>query len=71
MSLTLEQKDFIVNKYNSVDMSDFGFEERVEIIVDYLLDYDIVDLSDDEDGDEHQELYNSVWEYLESHLEKS
>ena len=66
MELTKEQKDFIVSKYRSVDMEIFPFEEKVDVIVDYMLDEDIEDISDDEHGDAHEDLYNTVWEYLES-----
>ena len=66
MKLTDDQKEFIIKKYESADMEGFPFEEKVEIIVDYMLDEDIEDISDDEHGDAHEDLYNTVWEYLES-----
>jgi hypothetical protein len=68
MELTKDQKNFIVSKYRSVDMERFPFEEKVEIIVDYMLDDNIEDLSDDENGDAHEDLYNTVWEYLEENM---
>jgi hypothetical protein len=66
MQLTEAQKKFIDQKYKSADMEGFPFEEKVEIIVDYMLDDEIEDISDDEHGDAHEDLYNTVWEYLET-----
>ena len=66
MQLTEAQKKFIDRKYKSADMEGFPFEEKVEIIVDYMLDDEIEDISDDEHGDAHEDLYNTVWEYLEA-----
>jgi hypothetical protein len=66
MKLTEAQRKFIDQKYKSADMEVFPFEEKVEIIVDYMLDEEIEDISEDEHGDAHEDLYNTVWEYLES-----
>jgi hypothetical protein len=33
-----------------------------------LLDENIVDISGDEDGDAHEDLYNTVWEHLEFYI---
>jgi hypothetical protein len=66
MKLTEAQRKFIDQKYKSADMEVFPFEEKVEIIVDYMLDEEIEDISDDEHGDAHEDLYNTVWEYLET-----
>lgn len=66
MELSQDQKEFILKKYQSADMDDFPMEEKVEIIVDYMLDEDIEDISYDEHGDAHEDLYNTVWEYLET-----
>jgi len=65
MKLTEAQRKFIDQKYKSADMEVFPFEEKVEIIVDYMLDEEIEDISEDEHGDAHEDLYNTVWEYLE------
>jgi hypothetical protein len=65
MNFTEKQKDLINQKYNSVDHCDKDFSDVVEVVTDYLLDENIVDISDDEEGDAHEDLHNSVWEYLE------
>jgi hypothetical protein len=65
MELTKNQKEFIEEKYDSMDPKNFEFEDVVIFISDELLDDNIVDISGDEDGDAHEDLYNSVWEHLE------
>ena len=67
MKLNESNKKIILEKYHSSDHEKFGdFSEVVEMITDYLLEENIIDISYDEDGDAHEDLYNSVWEYLES-----
>jgi hypothetical protein len=68
MELTKNQKSSIEEKYDSMDPRNIEFEDMVSIIVDDLLDENIVDISGDEDGDAHEDLYNSVWEHLEFYL---
>lgn len=68
MELTKNQKSFIEEKYDSMDPRNIEFEEMVSLIVDDLLDENIVDISGDEDGDAHEDLYNNVWEHLEFYL---
>ena len=65
MELSREQKLSIEEKYDSMDPRNIEFEDMVGLIVDDLLDENIVDISDDEDGDAHEELYNTVWNHLE------
>lgn len=40
-------------------------DDRVELTLDYLIDNDIVDLSEDEDGDMYEALSNDVYEFIE------
>jgi len=68
MELTLTQKKFIEEKYDSMDPRNIEFEDAVELIIDSLIDNDLVDLSNDEYGDEHEDLYNTVWEHLEYYI---
>ena len=68
MELAKNQKEFIEEKYDSMDPRNVEFEDMVTFIVDGLLDENIVDISGDEDGDAHEDLYNSVWEHLEFYL---
>lgn len=65
MELNKKQKEAIQDQYESMDPRNIEFEDAVELIVDHLIDEDLVDLSEDEDGDMHEDLYNSVWEHLE------
>jgi hypothetical protein len=68
MELNKKQKEAIQEHYDSMDPRNIEFEDAVELIVDHLIDEDIVDLSEDEDGDMHEDLYNTVWEHLESYI---
>lgn len=68
MELTKKQKEFIEEKYDSMDPRNVEFEDMVTFIVDELLDDNIVDISGDDDGDAHEDLYNTVWEHLEFYL---
>ena len=43
-------------------------DDRVEQTLDYLIDNDIVDLSEDEDGDMYETLSNNVYEFIEEEL---
>jgi hypothetical protein len=62
----------IINQINSFvfnnDLKTKDLNELCELVLDFLLDNDIVDLSDDEDGDKYMLLSNNVYEYLESIL---
>ena len=66
MKLTEEQKNQILNQYEGLKNEDQTLGEVHEIIVDFCLDEEIVDLSDDEDGDMFEEFSNEVWDFLES-----
>jgi len=56
-------KEFNVKLDESTEL-----DERVELTLDYLIDNDIVDLSDDEDGDMYEALNNDVYEFIEEEL---
>jgi hypothetical protein len=43
-------------------------DDRVEQTLDHLIDNDIVDLSEDEDGDMYEALSNDVYEFIEEEL---
>ena len=66
MKLTEEQKNQILNQYEGLKNDEQTLGEIHEIIVDFCLDEEIVDLSDDEDGDLYEEFSNKVWDFLES-----
>jgi hypothetical protein len=66
MKLTEEQKNQILNQYEGLKNDEQTLGEIHEIIVDFCLDEEIVDLSEDEDGDLYEEFSNEVWDFLES-----
>jgi hypothetical protein len=66
MKLTEEQKNQILNQYEGLKNDEQTLGEIHEIIVDFCLDEEIVNLSDDEDGDLYEEFSNEVWDLLES-----
>jgi hypothetical protein len=66
MKLTEEQKNQILNQYEGLKNDEETLGEIHEIIVDFCLDQEIIDLSDDEDGDMYEEFSNEVWDFLES-----
>ena len=67
MELTEKQKKYIIGVFESIDTRYNEFEDAVETVLDSLIDNDIVDLSDDENGDLYEELYNIVWDYIEKY----
>ncbi len=52
-------------EFNSTLDESLDLDDAVEQTLDYLLDNDIVDLSEDEDGDMYEALSNDVYELLE------
>jgi hypothetical protein len=68
MELNDKQKRAIEEHYDSMDPRNIEFEDAVELVTDHLIDENLVDLSEDEDGDMHEDLYNSVWEHLEFYV---
>ena len=59
-----EIKDKIV-EFNSTLDANIDIDEATEQTLDYLLDNDIVDLSEDEDGDMYEALSSEVYELIE------
>jgi hypothetical protein len=68
MKLTENQKKHIFSKYEELKNDEQTLGEIHEIIVDNCLDENIIDLSDDEDGDLYEEFSNEVWDYLEEKI---
>jgi hypothetical protein len=66
MKLTEQQKNQILNQYEGLKNDEETLGEIHEIIVDFCLDEEIIDLSDDEDGELFEEFSNEVWDLLES-----
>lgn len=66
MKLTPEQKNYILNLYEGLKNDEQTLGEVHEIIVDICIDEDIVDLSDDENGDLFEEFSNNTWDFLET-----
>jgi len=66
MGLTLTQKNYIQDQYEGLKNDEQTLGEVHEIIVDFCLDEEIVDLSEDDDGDMFEEFSNDVWDFLES-----
>ena len=59
-----ELKTKIVEFNSTLDES-LELGEAVDQTLDYLLDNEIVDLSEDEDGDQYEALSNDVYDLLE------
>ena len=57
-------KEKIVEFNSTLDES-LDLDDAVEQTLDYLIDNDIVDLSEDEDGDMYEALSNDVYDLLE------
>ena len=69
MELNEKTKKVIEEFYKGID-PDTDFDDAHELTIDYLIDNDIVDLSDDEDGDLYEELSNIVYYELENKTEE-
>jgi hypothetical protein len=52
-------------EFNSTLDESLDLDDALEQTLDYLLDNDIVDLSEDEDGDMYEALSNDVYDLLE------
>ena len=52
-------------EFNSTLDETLDLDDAVEQTLDYLLDNDIVDLSEDEDGDMYEALSSDVYDLLE------
>jgi hypothetical protein len=61
-------KGEIVNFCNSQDLQGLDISEVTEKVLDFLIDEELVDLSDDEDGDMYEGLSNTVWDFIEENV---
>jgi hypothetical protein len=66
MKLTEQQKNQILNQYEGLKNDEQTLGEIHEIIVDFCLDEEVIDLTDDDNGDLFEEFSNEVWDLLES-----
>lgn len=66
MGLTLTQKNYIRDQYEVLKNDEQTLGEVLYIIVDFCRDNEIVDLSNDEDGNMYEEFLENVWDYLET-----
>jgi len=57
-----------IKEFNTKLDESTELDDRVEQTLDYLIDNDIVDLSEDEDGDMYEALSNDVYEFIEEEL---
>ena len=64
MKLTEQIKEEI--KSFNTTLGEIDIDDAHEQTLDHLIDNDIVDLSDDEDGDMYEELSNLVYEFMET-----
>jgi hypothetical protein len=60
-----EQLKSKIKEFNNTLESGVELDEAVELTTDFLIDNDIVDLSEDEDGDMFESLNNNVYDFLE------
>jgi hypothetical protein len=54
-----------IREFQSRLDSDIELDEATELTLDYLIDNDLVDLSNDDTGDGYEALHISVWEFIE------
>jgi hypothetical protein len=66
MKLTEEQKNQILNQYEGLKNDEQTLGEVYETILGFCVVEDIVDLSNDVNGDLFEEFSNEVWDLLES-----
>ena len=66
MKLTEEQKNQILNQYEGLKNDEQTLGEVYETILGFCVVEDIVDLSDDTNGDLFEEFSDEVWNLLES-----
>lgn len=60
-----EQLKSKIKEFNNTLDSNVELDEAVELTLDYLIDNDIVDLSEDEDGDMYESLSCDVYDFIE------
>jgi hypothetical protein len=66
MKLTEEQKNQILNQYEGLKNDEQTLGEIYETILGFCVVEDIVDLSNDTNGDLFEEFSDEVWGLLES-----
>ena len=66
MKLTEQQKNQILNQYEGLKNDDQTLGEVYETILGFCVVEDIVDLSNDTNGDFFEEFSDEVWNLLES-----
>ena len=66
MKLTEQQKNQILNQYEGLKNDDQTLGEVYETILGFCVVEDIVDLSNDTNGDLFEEFSDEVWNLLES-----
>jgi hypothetical protein len=54
-----------IKEFNNTLDSNVELDDAVELTLDYLIDNDIVDLSEDEDGDMYEALSCDVYDFVE------
>ena len=54
-----------IKEFNNTLDSNVELDDAVELTLDYLIDNDIVDLSEDEDGDMYESLSCDVYDFIE------
>jgi hypothetical protein len=57
--------ELIIKEFNSKLSPAIELDEAAELTLDYLIDHDFVDLSNDDTGDQYEWLNNQVWECIE------
>lgn len=60
-----EQLKSKIKEFNNTLETSVELDDAVELTTDFLIDNDIVDLSDDDDGDMFESLNNNVYDFLE------
>jgi hypothetical protein len=60
-----EQLKSKIKEFNNTLETSVELDDAVELTTDFLIDNDIVDLSEDDDGDMFESLNNNVYDFLE------
>jgi hypothetical protein len=60
-----EQLKSKIKEFNNTLDSNVELDEAVELTLDYLIDNDIIDLSDDDEGDMYEALSCDVYDFIE------
>ena len=60
-----EQLKSKIKEFNNTLETSVELDDAVVLTTDFLIDNDIVDLSEDDDGDMFESLNNNVYDFLE------